>query len=50
MRKLVFLLVLVTLLTGSVAQAASNFAPVGYGPAAVPEPASVCLLLARVRF
>ena len=35
---------------------ASNFSPAGYGAAAVPEPASVCLLLtallvlARVRF
>ena len=35
---------------------ASNFAPAGYDDAAVPEPASVCLLLAgllvlaRVRF
>ena len=35
---------------------ASNFAPAGYGDAAVPEPASLCLLLAglwvlaRVRF
>ena len=35
---------------------AGNFAPAGYGAAAVPEPASVCLLLAallvlaRVRF
>ena len=35
---------------------ASNFSPAGYGAAAVPEPASLCLLLtallvlARVRF
>ena len=29
---------------------AGNFAPAGYGAAAVPEPASGCLLLARVRF
>jgi len=29
---------------------ASNFSPAGYGAAAVPEPASVCLLLAGLLF